>query len=176
MSVEEYRTGKDLFVVAEKGTPALNTPVFSMADGSDAVAVFLTASSAQQYIDDAAWAETDTVAQLTPSAVIEWLVQAKRDGVETVAIGPNRESQENREPLPTVQIDEVLRDLGESAVNELVQSRRSSQTVLVSYTTYQCLECSGAERKLTGRPVPRCHGKEMVFLQNDTQPQAVKSI
>lgn len=92
--------GASVFVVARKGADFLDTPVFHAGESGDeeAVAIFTTREAARRYIEQAGWAETDEVSELTPSDLAHWLGEARGDGVRLAAIDPDRERQLAGEP------------------------------------------------------------------------------
>lgn len=84
---------RTVFVIAKKGMDFLDTPVFHAGEsgGEEAVALFTDRQSAQQYLNRAAWGETDEIGELPPSDLLQWLVESAEDGIRYVTINPDRE-------------------------------------------------------------------------------------
>jgi hypothetical protein len=103
------------YVLANKGTDQLETTVFS-SEAGDAVAVFTDPKNAQQYLDDAGWNETMTVATLNAIQLMEWLIHCYKNGVRLMATDPRRSEQESGLRLSTLDIEAQLEHAGSHIV------------------------------------------------------------
>jgi hypothetical protein len=108
-----------VFVIAKKGLDFLDTPVFHAGDSGDeeALALFTDRQRAQQYLDRAAWGETDEIGELTSDGLLQWLLEANREGIQYVTINPDRERHLAGEPQSVL----VLEALGDRSPASLVQ-------------------------------------------------------
>jgi hypothetical protein len=170
MASEEFKPTRDLFVITEKQSSNLATPVFSVGENEEAVAIFMTRRGAEKYIAAADWSDTDVAAELSPRAIVKWLLTARENGPTVVVINPNREEHEAGQPLQAIRIDELISLLGATAVDHIISQPASrSDVVFVSYTTYRCEECNRLDRKSSGGAVPTCHDQPMVTERKDLQ-------
>lgn len=80
------------FVIAKKESEFLDTPVFHAGQSGDeeAIAVFTTHRSADEYIADAGWSSEYEVGELKPIQLVRWLVASSEEGTEMVVVNPNR--------------------------------------------------------------------------------------
>lgn len=103
------------FILTNRNVNELETTVFT-AEGGDAVALFTDYKHAQQYLDDANWNESMTVAELDSIRFLEWLLHCYRSGVRSMAIDPRRSEQESGMRITTLEIEAQLEHAGSHIV------------------------------------------------------------
>ncbi len=103
------------YVLANKNTEELETTVFS-SEAGDAVAVFTDQKNAQEYLDDADWNDSMTVAHLNAIQLMEWLIHCHRNGVRLMLTDPRRSEQESGMRLSTLDIEAQLEHAGSHIV------------------------------------------------------------
>lgn len=83
-----------MHVLADRRESQLSSPVFHAGsdDQKEAAAVFTSRAAAERYITAAGWKDTDIPAELQPVPLLRWLLNLDADGVEYVAVDPDRES------------------------------------------------------------------------------------
>ncbi len=116
-----------VFVITKKGLDFLDTPVFHAGESGDeeALALFTDRQRTQQYIDRAAWGETDEIGELTSNDLLQWLVEANREGIQYVTINPERDRHLEGEPQSALLLDAIGDKSPErlfQEVNELARS------------------------------------------------------
>ncbi len=111
------------FVIAKKGRDFLDTPVFHAGESGEeeAVALFTDRQRAQQYLERAAWGQTDEIGALSPSELLQWLVEANGEGIHYVTINPDRERHLAGDPQPALSLDAV----GEKSPDSLLQELKT---------------------------------------------------
>ncbi len=111
------------FVIAKQDAQDLVTSALNAGRDSDeqAVLVFTSESTAQAYLQNAEWLQTETVAELQPAAFAKWLLDCRDNGVALAAIDPDRIHQEDGIRQTVVVIDELLSSLG-PAIMDLLQA------------------------------------------------------
>lgn len=110
---------KAVFVIAKKYIDFLDTPVFYAGEsgGKEAVALFTDRQRAQQYLDRAGWGQTDEIGKLSPSDLLQWLVEANKDGVRYATVNPDQDRHLAGDPQPVLPLDA----LGDKSPDELFQ-------------------------------------------------------
>ncbi|HUG91043.1 MAG TPA: hypothetical protein VML55_09430 [Planctomycetaceae bacterium] len=110
---------KAVFVIAKKGMDFLDTPVFHAGESGaeEAVALFTDRQRAQQYLDRAGWGQTDEIGKLSPSDLLQWLVEANEDGVRYATVNPDRDRHLAGDPQPVLPLDA----LGDKSSDNLFQ-------------------------------------------------------
>jgi hypothetical protein len=113
-------------VLARRDATPLETPVFCAGEsgGEEAIAAFTDAALASAYLVAAGWSATHTPARLLASAFSEWLLAAQAEGVQYLAIDPERQAHERGQPQPVVplahQTDDSSASLFRALTGQLV--------------------------------------------------------
>ena len=108
-----------VFVIAKQGSDLLDTPVFHAGESGEeeAVALFTSRQQAQRYLDRAAWGQTNEIGELSPSDLLQWLVEANGEGIRYVTVNPDRERHLAGDPQLVLSLDA----LGEESADSLLQ-------------------------------------------------------
>ncbi len=111
------------FVIAKKGRDFLGTPVFHAGESGEeeAVALFTTRQHAQQYLDRAGWGQTDEIGELSPSDLLQWLVESDEDGIRYVTINPDRERHLAGDPQSVLSLDAMSEESAGSLVRQVTE-------------------------------------------------------
>lgn len=101
----------NFYVLAKRDSDDLDTPVFDMGTSSNesAVAIFLRRQAAVDYLTEANWSSDHTVAAIEPTQTLKWLVHAQENGIDFVAIDPDRQKQVAGRDQPGLYLDDPLR-------------------------------------------------------------------
>lgn len=98
------------FVIADasEDSQTLSTPVFECGKDSkeSAVAVFLSAASADEYLDAAGWTHDQRKAELEPTQLLKWLFVSHSDGIGYIMVDPDRHQQLHGEPQLSLELAE----------------------------------------------------------------------
>ncbi len=80
------------YLITKKGIDDLETVVFKAGPegGGESVPVFTDPARAQRYIDEAAWSNEFTIAEVEPVEFLKWLMHCHADGIELLATDPDR--------------------------------------------------------------------------------------
>lgn len=115
------------YVIAKKGSELLDTPVFRAgpSGGEEAVAVFTDSRRAERYIEQAGWSSGHEVGQLTDVQLLRWAVRIHEDGVQYLAVNPDRERQLANDQLEIIVIEEQLASFAESLTHDILDSAQS---------------------------------------------------
>lgn len=102
------------FVLTSKDSDALQSTVFRAgpAGTKEAVAAFSSQASANQYLNDAEWGDSCTVAELQDADFVLWLCSAYQEGIQFVAVNPRRDDQMAGRPLQVIEIQPRLAEAG----------------------------------------------------------------
>ena len=111
------------FVIAHKESEELDTPVFYAGPTSEheAIAIFTNREAAQHYVETAEWEVSYRVGELQPIQILKWFETAHEDGVDMVAVNPDRKKQlfgERQRMIPLVQPRDAFASLLKSALIE----------------------------------------------------------
>jgi len=108
---------KTVFVITKKGADFLDTPVFHAGESGEeeAVALFTDRQQAQHYLSHAGWGQTDEISELSPDDLLQWLVEAEREGIHYVIVNPDRHRHLAGDPQPVLSLD----DLGAGSADRL---------------------------------------------------------
>jgi len=112
-------------VLVRRGQEVSTTPLFSIAEGGEGVAVFSHREKAQLYLQIAGWDETFEPATLSPPDLEKWLDEAKAEGVRFLIVNPDRNTQMKDVPQPALMLDGESKRSGEQAyldIKELAAS------------------------------------------------------
>lgn len=113
-------------VLVRRGEDVSTTPLFSIAEGGEGVAVFSHREKAQLYLQIAGWDETFEPATMSPLDLEKWLDEAKAEGVRFVIVNPDRNTHVKDVPQPALFLDAESKRSGEQAyldIKELAASR-----------------------------------------------------
>ncbi len=115
-----------VFVIVKKVMGLLDTPVFRAGESGEqeAVAVFTGRDQAQQYLDQAAWNETDEINELSPDDLLRWLVEAEREGVHYAVVNPDRDRHLAGDPQAVLSLDELGVESAESLHHQVAELAR----------------------------------------------------
>lgn len=115
-----------MYVLAKGDAPELSSPVFSAgSDGRDeAAAVFTTKGAAESYITASGWEGSEVSAELQPIPFLRWLLNLDAEGVEYLAVDPDRKSHEEDRPQTVLNIRELTTELSEGLCERLQSSTR----------------------------------------------------
>jgi hypothetical protein len=103
------------FIITKRDSEFIDSPVFQAGtdDGEEAIAIFSSADTADQYILDAGWQDAQQVGTLKPVQVLRWLVLAHDQGIRMVVIDPNRERQLSGKPQAVIYLDDPMEAFAE---------------------------------------------------------------
>lgn len=106
------------YLITKKDSEVLDVEIFAAGEneGEEIVMVFTDEKNAQQYIDDAGWSADHTIAALDSIALLEWLIQCHRNGVELMATDPRRADQDAGRKLNALSIEAHLKQAGDHIV------------------------------------------------------------
>lgn len=78
------------FLIADKNSDDLNTPVFRAGPNGreEAVIAFTGSKAAKKYIEQLGWERDHTVAEVAGADFVAWLVQALEKGIRFLAVDP----------------------------------------------------------------------------------------
>ena len=112
------------YVLADGGIPELSSPVFGAGSGGgeEAVAVFTSKAAAEKYITASGWEGSEVTAELQPVPLLRWLLNLDAEGVEYLAVDPDRESHKKGEKQSVLGIDELTDELSEHLCTRLQAS------------------------------------------------------
>lgn len=115
----QSQNSTSFYVIASKGSSELITNVMHAGpDGEEeAIAVFTQQAKALEYLNQAGWVETDTVAELGPQSFLRWLLKSIDSGPKLVAIDPDRVQQDDKIRQSVMPVSELMKRLG-PAINE----------------------------------------------------------
>lgn len=115
-----------VYVIAKKNCEFLDTPVFHAGPSGDeeAVAVFNSRESAQQYIDEAGWSDHE-VGELTPLQLLRWIVKVHEDGTAFLAVNPVRPEQLAGKQQDVITIEAKLSEIADSLSAALHPTRNA---------------------------------------------------
>lgn len=100
------------YVIAAKDAEDLETVVFESEVG-DAIMFFTDSGLARNYVDEAGWQDSHTVATLESIDFLEWLMKCYRDGVRTMATDPKRSDQDSGLRVNTLDLEAHLTHAGD---------------------------------------------------------------
>lgn len=182
MAFETFQPDEDLFVITAREGSELSTPVFSVDGpagdspaGEEGVAIFLTRRAAEEYIANAGWDDTDTVAEITPQAVVKWLVAVRGDGPSVLIVNPRRDEQRSGRSQNVLKIDELLSHLGSIVVARAAEAREPLPAVVVAHMITRCPVCGRVEKRTTSQELLKCHGQTMVAESLETHTVHIES-
>ena len=105
------------YLITNKNSDQIDTPVYAADQSDEIVMVFTSEQAAQQYIDDAGWAEENTVATLDSIPFLEWLLLCHRSGIDAIATDPKRADQVAGQKLNSLSIEAHLKHAGQHIVS-----------------------------------------------------------
>lgn len=119
-----------VFVIAKKGLDFLDTPVFDAGESGEeeAVALFTNRQQAEQYLDHAGWGETDEISELSPGDLLQWLVEAEREGIRYVTVNPDRERHLAGDPQAVLSLDALGTESADSLFRQVTGLAPSPDT------------------------------------------------
>lgn len=110
------------FLIAKKHQSDLITSSFTIGEGREqAVFIFTDEEKAKQYVQQANWLETETVAELHPAALLKWLMEVERGGVSEIVVDPDRGQHTDGVQQRTMLIRDLMNSLG-GAIHEQLTS------------------------------------------------------
>ena len=104
-----------VFVIAERDTDLLDTPVFYAGEGGneEAVAVFTSRNRASQFAKNAGWNGDQCCAELTAIDLLCFVVEAHKEGTQYLAVNPIRREHFTEEDQPVVFIEQLMATFAE---------------------------------------------------------------
>lgn len=110
-----------MHVLADRRESQLSSPVFHAGsdDRDEAAAVFTSRAAAERYITAARWKDTDVPAALQPAPLLRWLLNLDAEGIEYVAVDPDRESQRQGVRQTMLSVRELVADLSQQLCTRL---------------------------------------------------------
>lgn len=115
-------TTTSFFLIAKKHHSDLITSSFTIGEGQEqAVFIFTDEDKAQQYVQQAQWIETETVAELHAAALLKWLMEVERGGVGEIVVDPDRGQHTEGVHQRVIQIRDLMNSLG-PAIHEQLTS------------------------------------------------------
>lgn len=95
------------FVIAHEETEFLTSPVFHAGPEQqhEAIAIFTSRESAQQYIEMAGWSADYAVGELLPIQILKWFESAHDDGVNLIVLDPDRSWHLFGDPQEVIHLD-----------------------------------------------------------------------
>lgn len=110
-----------MYVLAAREESDLSSPVFKAGpdDREEAAAVFTTRAAAEKYISASGWEDSDVAAEVAPTPLLRWLLNLDAEGVEYIAVDPDRESHEGGSQQTMLNIRELTTELSEDLCERL---------------------------------------------------------
>lgn len=107
-----HNQSDSLFVISESASEDLVTSTLVAGPDGDKeiILLFTSRSGARAYLQQAGWLETETPAELQPSAVVRWLLSARNAGVEFVAVDPDYVKQSDGMRQRVFHLEDLLED------------------------------------------------------------------
>lgn len=104
-----------VFVIAERDTELLDTPVFYAGEGGkeEAIAVFTSRNRVSQFIENAGWNGDQLCTELTAIDLLQLVVEAHKEGTQYLAVNPVRQENFAVEDQPVVIIERLMADFAE---------------------------------------------------------------
>ncbi len=101
-------TNLTFYVIAKKNLADLSSPLVGVGDSGDQAALIFTEDAkAQEYLQEAEWTESDTVAELDTAAVVSWLAILQKESVKYLVLDPDRVYQDDGMAQTTIPIASV---------------------------------------------------------------------
>ena len=107
------------YLISRANVEALDTVIFSAGpnDKEEAVAVFTDPEAAEEYMQEAGWADEYTVATVEPIPFLRWLIQVYDEGVQHIAVDPKFSEQQAGQKLNTLSVEGHLEHAGKHIVD-----------------------------------------------------------
>jgi hypothetical protein len=110
-----------MYVLADRGESELSSPVFSAGTEGreEAAVVFTSRVAAEQYIAASGWEDSEVPAELQPIPLLRWLLNLDAEGVEYVAVDPDRGSHRQGVGQTMLSVHELVADVSERLCTRL---------------------------------------------------------
>lgn len=161
-----------VFAIARRNTSELDTVVFSAGknDSAEAVALFNTQDRAAEYIFDAGWGESHTVAEMKSADLFQWMCELDRDGIEYLAIDPTRAPQLEGGLQSMLTIRSELESAGERLCGRIQSLKTESDPAqLQEVALHHCQICGKVFRVRLNEPEPICCDRPAEKATTDTE-------
>ena len=160
------------FVIAERCESDLCSPIFRAGcdESEESAALFTTRTLAETYVRHAGWMETNTVAELDAEDLLHWVLSLKSDGVQYLAVNPDRREHEERLQQMVLTIDDLVADATQNLGRLLSDIADAQVTDLLRINIYHCQDCGRVSRRRPENTTPTCCQEEMEFAAPDAVP------
>lgn len=126
------------FVIAHDDSEYLDSPIFHAGSElkQEAIALFTDRGSAQGYIDSAGWSDRYTVGELLPIQILKWFECAHEEGVDLIAINPDRNWHLFGERQKVILLDEPREAFARLLRTELISVVEQPRSVATECAPY----------------------------------------
>ena len=161
-----------IYVLAERNESELSSPIFRAGpdETEESAAVFTTQDQAESYIRQAGWTTTETVAELNPESLLHWVLNLRSDGVQYLAVNPNRREQEASRQQAVLSIVDVVAEMTENLSRQLNAPAQAPLAEMLRINIYHCQDCGRVFRRHPNKATPMCCQQKTEFAAPDTVP------
>ena len=106
------------YLITRTDSEDLETIVFAIGEEQqqESIAAFMSPEKASDYIAAAGWEDEYCVAELEPIDTLRWLLQAYDEGITSLVINPEFDSQADGDMVDSMNIAEQLTKAGRELI------------------------------------------------------------
>ncbi|REJ92585.1 MAG: hypothetical protein DWQ34_12645 [Planctomycetota bacterium] len=160
-----------VYIITARDEAELSSPIFAAGDVNpdESAAAFTTQLKAEEYLEAAGWRKTDVVVELDSESMLDWIAALRSDGVESIAVDPDRRAQESGARQAVISLHGLTAELAgiiERRIHTAPPPAGAEE--LQRIDIYCCQACGQVVEQLPEKEPPTCCDREMELSAFDT--------